>query len=233
MSNGKCKGSFAQVRRITNAEEFGVGKRLLILRHPECDCNSGCRRVTLWHPRPAIAADDGFVIKPLARVRWGDGCGGPEVEVDWKHGVILDLSGCYDEVSLEFVEVSGTLPVDFATRSFDFGVLSACCGAGGARGCATRTTARFEVEADGSIAVPIPPFAYAVQFVPVDPAAFFVSTTSLTQSGSGSNSDASLAVQTGDILPDPWSLVNGAETIIVSNGGAEEINFEVMFLIGV
>ena len=107
---GKCKGSFAQWRKL-NIEKLGVGARELVLRHPECDCNTGCRRVTLWHPRPKqIELTDDWTVKLIARVRWGDGCMGPEVEVDWKHGVILDLSGCYDEVSFEIIEINGTAP---------------------------------------------------------------------------------------------------------------------------
>jgi hypothetical protein len=227
-----CKGSFYQERRV-DLLKLAVGKQMVILKHPCCNCNTGCRRVTLWHPRPqGILAADGWVVKAIARVRWGDGCGGPEAEVDWKHGVILDLSGCYDEVTLELVEVSGTIPNE--SRFLDFGVLSACCGAGAARGCATRTTARIELEAAGGFLIPIPPFAYAVQFVPLDPTTFFVATTILVQSGSGSvNPDAYLTAASGDNVADPWALVNGAESIIVSNTGLVELNFEVVFLIGV
>lgn len=205
---------------------------MVILRHPCCNCNTGCRRVTLWHPRPAGIEDtDDWVVKAIARVRWGDGCGGPEAEIDWKHGVILDLSGCYDEVALEIVEASGTVPDE--DNPLTYGVLSACCGAGAARGCATRTTARVDVAAAGTTLIPIPPFAYAVQFVPDvgSAATFFVADTAFFQAGSGSG--AAMTVVAGDVLPDPWPLVNGAESIVVINGGAGQVSFEAVFLIGV
>lgn len=234
--DGKCKGSFAQVRRI-NAELFAAsGQRLLIMRHPQCDCNTGCRRVTLWHPRPeGIEIGDDWLIKPLARIRWGDGCGGPEVEVDWKHGVVLDLSGCYDEVSLEFTEALGILPDE--DNLLTFGVLSACCGAGAARGCATRTTARLTVESGlpATITVPIPPFAYAVQFIPVPGVSttnFFSANTFVQQSGSGAAAPALITLVTGDTMPDPWALINGAESLVITQVSGAGIELEVVFLIG-
>jgi hypothetical protein len=211
---------------------MSVGSHVLILRHPCCNCNTGCRRVTLYHPRPAnIDPLDDWIVKAIARVRWGDGCGGPEVEVDWKHGVILDLTGCYDEVSFEIIEIAGTPPDE--DNPYVVGVLSACCGAGAARGCATRTTAQVSVADDGTpTMIPIPPFAYAVQFVPDfgSTGVFFVSTTAFIQAGSGTG--GILAVSTGDQLPDPWPLVNGAESLFVSSTGVA-LTFEVVFLIGV
>lgn len=234
-AQGKCKGSFYQERSV-NIEQMGIGGKLLILRHAECDCNTGCRRVTLWHPRPKnIDLLDDYVVKPIARVRWGDGCGGPEVEVDWKHGVILDLSGCYDEVSLEIAEILGSPPDEDSL--FRFGVLSACCGAGAARGCATRTTALVTVE-DGvpnTVMVPIPPFAYAVSFAPqvASQAAFFTANMIMAQSGSGAIPPGLMMNQTGADMQDPWMLVGGAETIVLTNVTGNNIAVELVFHIGV
>ena len=232
-----CKGSFYQERRL-NIEKIGVGGHMVILRHPCCNCNTGCRRVALYHPRPAgIELLDDWTVKAIARVRWGDGCGGPEVEVDWKHGVILDLAGCYDEVSFEIVEILGSAPDEDVP--YVVGVLSSCCGAGAARGCATRTTEQFTAETfdpmtgDGTVMIPIPPFAYAVSFAPiqVDSADFFSATTSLYQSGSGAVSN--LTQVQGDTLPDPWMLMGGAETIVVAQTADTPVQFEAVFLIGV
>jgi hypothetical protein len=228
-----CKGSFYQERRL-NVEKLEVGEHVVILRHPCCNCNTGCRRVTLWHPRPNINAEsDSYIIKAIARVRWGDGCGGPEAEIDWKHGVILDLSGCYDEVSFELVEKE---IASISDPLLTFGVLSACCGAGAARGCATRTYASIENEGDNAFSfIPIPPFAYAVTFATNDPTGLLTSDVTFYQLGSGIGSfpDGVLASSTGDLLPDPWMLVNGAETIAMTNTAALETNFEPVFLIGV
>ncbi len=231
---GKCKGSFAQWRKL-NIEKLGVGARELVLRHPECDCNTGCRRVTLWHPRPKqIELTDDWTVKLIARVRWGDGCMGPEVEVDWKHGVILDLSGCYDEVSFEIIEINGTAPDEDVP--YEIGVLSACCGAGGARGCATRTTELLTVEpgVPATILVPVPPFAYAVSFAPigVDSADFFSSSTFIQQFGSGAAPTIQV-LSTGDTLPDPWMLIGGVESIAITTTTGTPIQLEVVFLIGV
>ncbi len=233
--NPPCKGSFAQFRTL-NIAKLGVGGKGLILRHPECNCNTGCRRVTLWHPRPeGIALLDDWVVKVIARVRWGDGCGGPEVEVDWKHGVILDLSGCYDEVAFEIVEILGTAP-DEDTK-YGLGVLSACCGAGAARGCATRTTELITV-ADGvenSVIVPVPPFAYAVSFAPqvASQAAFFSASFIMAQSGSGAVPPGLMMNQTGADMQDPWMLVGGVESIILTNISGNNVGVELVFLIGV
>lgn len=215
---------------------MGLGGHLLILRHPCCNCNTGCRRVTLWHPRPkGIELLDDFVVKAIARVRWGDGCGGPEVEVDWKHGVILDLSGCYDEVSLEIVEILGTAPDE--DMPFTFGVLSACCGAGAARGCATRTTELFTIAdgVPGTTIIPVPPFAYAVSFAPqsASQAAFFTANVIMAQSGSGAVPPGYMMSQTGANMQDPWMLVGGVESIIITNLTGNNIGVELVFLIGV
>jgi hypothetical protein len=185
--------------------------------------------VTLWHPRPAfpVGAEDDWVVKAIARVTWGDGCDGPEVEVDWKHGVILDLSGCWDSVVLEIVENTGA----DEDIEFTYGALSACCGAGAARGCATRTTAMITTDAAGVSLIPIPPFAYAVSFAPNGGTAFFTSTTGLVQSGSGSGSI--LLTINGDVVPDPWMLIGGAESIGVVNASGTALEYEVLFLIGV
>jgi len=120
---------------------------------------------------------------------------------------------------------------------YRYGVLSACCGAGAARGCATRTTARITVESGLGVSqlIPIPPFAYAVQFVPVPGVSttnFFSATTFLQQSGSGGTAPAPITLVTGDTLPDPWALVNGAETIIVTQVSGAAIEFEAVFLLG-
>src|SRR4030095_15057722 len=226
------KGAVYQERRV-NIEKLGVGGHMVILPHPFCNCNTGCRRVTLWHPRPAgIEQTDDWLVKAIARVRWGDGCGGPEVEVDWKHGVILDLSGCYDEVSLEIIEASGTVPDE--DHPLTYGVLSACCGAGAARGCATRTTARTVQTTGTTELIGIPPFAYAVQFATITPALLFSATTTFAQFGSGSAGFASaVSIATGDDFPDPWMLVHGAETIGVTNASGSSVEYEVIFLIGV
>jgi len=207
---------------------------MVILRHPCCNCNTGCRRVALYHPRPTdIELLDDWTVKAIARVRWGDGCGGPEVEVDWKHGVILDLAGCYDEVSFEIVEILGTAP-DEDTK-YTVGVLSSCCGAGAARGCATRTTELITVEtgAENAVMIPIPPFAYAVSFAPIttDAADFFSANSFIYQSGSGAVSN--LTQSSGDVLPDPWMLIGGAETIVIAQITGTPIQLEVVFLIGV
>lgn len=226
-----CPGSFYQQRRV-NIEHMGVGGRLLILRHAPCNCNTGCRRVTLWHPRPqGIETGDDWTVKAIARLRWGDGCGGPEAEVDWKHGVILDLSGCYDEVELEIIEATGDSVPD-EDNPLTYGVLSACCGAGAARGCATRTTARLFIAAGQTVLVPIPPFAYAVQFAPANPPAFFTADTTLGQLGSGNQLAALLGFMTGATFNDCWALVNGAESVLITNGAADTIETEVVFLIG-
>lgn len=201
--------------------------------HGKCCCNS-CRRVTLWHPNiilpnPEDPTDD-WVLKAIARVTWGDGCDGPEVEVDWKQGVILDLSGCWDSVVLEVIENTGADEDVF----FTYGALSACCGAGAARGCATRTTASVSAATGVSVMIPVPPFAYAVTFAPhlESTDAFFVADTGIFQLGSGN-----LSVIThvnGDEFPtEGWTLVGGVESIGVLNAAVEDVVFEAVFLIGV
>ncbi len=225
-----CPGSFSQ-ERLVNIEKLAVGGKMIILRHAACDCNTGCRRVTLWHKRPqGIEITDDFIVKAIAKVRWGDGCGGPEVEVDFKHGVILDLTGCYTEVELNIIEISGTAPDE--DMLFHYGAMSACCGAGAARGCATRTTAITTVDGGGgAVTIPVPPFAYAVTFASAAPTDLLAVTTSFLQVGSGLGGIQALTF--GNALPDPWMLVNGAETLVVGNDAVGDITFEAIFLIGV
>lgn len=231
-----CKGSRAQQRQI-DISRTPVGQQVILGQWPPCGCCSGCRRVALWHPRPTIDTDeeegDNWTVKAIARVRFGDGCQGPEVEVDWKTGVILDLMGCSVEVALEIVEVLGTPPDE--TNLFTYGALVACCGAGGARGCATRTTATVTTAAGTISAIPIPPFAYAVMIAPHgDGTDFFIATTTISQVGSGAAASPPILSSNGDVFPgEGWTLVNGAQTIIVGNGGVEELEYEVVFLIGV
>jgi len=129
---------------------------------------------------------------------------------------------------LEPVAVSGTVsPVAY-------GAMSACCGAGAARGCATRTTGRQVVASGGGFtSIPIPPYAYAVQFI--SEATFFVSTTSIILSGSGLGGafGGVTYVSPANVVPDPLSITSGAQSLIVSNDGTEDIRFEAQFLIGV
>lgn len=231
-----CKGSRSQSRQI-DISRLPVGQQVVIISQGVCDCCSGCRRVALWHPRPFIdPSEEGgsdWTVKAIARVRFGDGCSGPEVEVDWKTGVILDLMGCSVEVALELVEKLGTQPDE--TNLFTYGALVACCGAGGARGCATRTTATIATAADTVSVIPIPPFAYAVMIAPHgDATDFFVVDTTIAQLGSGAAASPPLLLVTGDLFPgDGWTLVGGAQSILVANAGAEELEYEVVFLIGV
>lgn len=219
--------------RIFSGSDLVVGRRHFLLEHGECCCVSGCRRVTLWHPRPSphIDIESTWRLKVIARVRWGDRCQGPEVEVDFKHGVILDIGGCKDYVDVEVVEALN-VP---AALQYELGALSVCCGAGAARGCATRTTESFTTEIEAVTVIPIPPFAYAVMFAPhADSSDFFVLNTIVTQAGSGP-ADVMMSL-TGDIIPgEGWTLVGGAESIIVANGeaGADALSYEVVFLIGV
>lgn len=223
-----CKGSFYQERRL-NIEKIGVGGHIVILKHPECNCNTGCRRVALYHPRPAdIEILDDWTVKAIARIRFGDGCGGPEVEVDWKHGVILDLMGCYDEVSFEIIEILGTAPDE--DNPYVVGVLSACCGAGAARGCATRTTGLITIGTGGTQVIPIPPFAYALAFIPTESSSFFSTDVAVAFAGSGTG--AIISGFLGNDMPDPIMIPAGAESVIVVNAAAEQ-SFEASFLIGV
>ncbi len=230
-----CPGSFSQ-ERLVNIEKLGVGGKMIILRHAACDCNTGCRRVTIWHKRPqGIELLDDFVVKAIAKVRWGDGCGGPEVEVDFKHGVILDLTGCYTEVELNIVEILGTSPDE--DMLFHFGAMSACCGAGAARGCATRTTELISVEdgVENTLVIPVPPFAYAVSFAPqvASQAAFFTADMIMAQSGSGAVPPGLMMNQTGADMQDPWPLIGGVESIVLTNVSGNTIGVELVFLIGV
>lgn len=231
-----CKGSRAQSRQI-DISRTPVGQQVVLGQWPPCGCCSGCRRVALWHPRPEIAVDSDWTVKVIARVRFGDGCNGPEVEVDWKTGVILDLMGCGVEVALELVEKtsSGGEGMPGEENLFTYGVLVACCGAGGARGCATRTTARITTDAAAFSIIPIPPFAYAVMFAPVGTVSeFFAATTTIGQLGSGAAAIPSIIQLPGDEIPtDGWTLVGGAQSIVVLNAGATELVYEVVFLIGV
>jgi len=205
-----------------------IGNHRMVLEH-DCKCGSCCRRVAVWQvPATPVEADD-YLVKVIARVVFGcrNSCFASEVEVDVKQGVVLDLFGDFIQVMLEPVEVSGTV------SPLAYGAMSACCGAGTARGCATRTTRQFTIAAAGTAIIPVPPYAYAVQFVHdfASFGIFFVSNTSFFQSGSGTG--APITYSPGDTLPDPWTIVNGAESIVVINGGAGPITFEAVFLIGV
>lgn len=174
-----------------------------------------------------------WIVKTIARVRFGDGCnGGPEVEVDWKTGVILDLMGCSVEVALEIVEKTGSIPDE--DNLFTYGALVACCGAGGARGCATRTTAQVTTGVGAVSVIPIPPFAYAVMIAPAPDNDFFLVDVTVSQSGSSFAAGAILMLTTADLFPgEGWTLIGGAESIVVGNNSAEELDYEVVFLIGV
>lgn len=220
-----CKGSIAQYRRL-DMSTFPLNQPLQILSHPECCCKTACRRVTIWNSRAnGIDGGSDWLLKVIARVVWGDDCLGPEVEVDWKRGVILDLSGCRTGVSLELIERSGTVP----TEQMGFGALSACCGAGAARGIATRTTAVIDVVATEPAIIPVPPFAYAVSFVTTD-ADLFTAGTTFIQSGSGLG--GATDSETGLTVPETWLIGGGVNTIGVVNQSAA-LTFEAVFHIGV
>jgi len=227
----QCCGSKASHRRL-DMSQLVLGERKVIHEHGPCSCNTPCRRVALWHERPLIEAEDNWIQKVIAHVTFGDGCNGPTVEVDWKRGVILDLLGCYTVVALEVVEAIEGPDED---NLFGFGVLSACCGAGGARGCATRTGARVENEGPDVSLINVPPFAYAVAFATATPDLLFDAANLFFQLGSGTGAfpQSVLDAKTGASLPDPWLLVGGVQTIAVQNTLAEAVSFEPVFLIGV
>lgn len=213
-----------------------IGQPKSILQH-NCKCGTCCRRLALFADRPngIIPASD-WVVKAIARVTFGCAawCYGGFVEVDWKRGVILDLLGDFVNVELEVIEVLGNVP---AGTVFSYGAVSACCGAGGARGCATRTTELITVPdgVEDSVVVPIPPFAYAVSFAPqiASQVAFFSASMVVAQSGSGAVPPGNMSNQTGDNLSDPWMLIGGAESIILTNLTGNNVGVEVVFHIGV
>ena len=228
MSDNCC---MVQERRIvfTAAD---VNKFQQILEHG-CKCGSCCRRVAVWSETPVIGATDDWTVKLLAKVNFGcqRWCGGSLVEIDIKKGVILDLIGDYISVDIGAIEIVTGLEGSIIPE-ITIGAMSACCGAGAARGCATRTTASITVDSNALGTIPIPPYAYAVQFLPSPAgASFYVSTTAIVFSGSGSG--AVMFTTTGDIVPDPLMIPNGAENIGIINTGLDPLVFEVIFLIGV
>jgi len=230
MSDNCC---MAQERRI-QFTEADIGKFQSLLEHA-CKCGNCCRRVAVWAEIPSgIVETDEWLLKAIARVSFGcqRWCNGAIVEVDVKRGVILDLMGDYINVDIGAIEIRHSLEGEVVPEIV-FGAMSACCGAGAARGCATRTTERIVLgAAEDSGLIPIPPFAYAVQFADTD-ANFFTSDTSLAQVGSGLAGPlaAGVAGSTGDVVPDPWMIVNGAQNLFVfSTSGTQ---FEAVFLIGV
>jgi hypothetical protein len=144
--------------------------------------------------------------------------------------------GCYTQVSVELIEKIGTLPD--ADNLFLYGALTTCCGAGGARGIATRTYASVqvpaaEIEGDpGSVVLEVPPFAYAVMFATASQDALFAATTLFVQVGSGSLTVLAV-VEGDDMLPQPWALVGGIQSIQIINQAFTVLEFEPVFLIGV
>ncbi len=219
-----CMG---QHRTITNVD-LVVGHKQSILQF-NCKCGTCCRRLALFTDRPIIVAESDWILKAIARVTFGceAWCYGSDVEVDFKRGVILDLLGDFVNVELEIIEASGS---NFPEK-MGFGAVAACCGAGAARGCATRTTAITTVSTSGSVLIPVPPFAYAVSFAG-DPSILLVADIAFAQMGSGTASPG-LTSAFGNSLPDPWMLVGGVESILVVNGGTPDAVFEAVFLIGV
>ena len=230
MSKNCCYSQIIR-QKFTSAD---VGKHQVFLEH-NCECGSCCRRVAVWQEKAPIDVADTWLLKAIARVTFGcrKWCTGSKVEVDIKTGVILDLMGDFIEVEIEPVEVEGSPP------ELLFGAMSTCCGAGGARGCATRTFAR----SSGGLFFPIPPYAYAVSFAvpPTDflgtnEGRFYSSTTSFVQSGSGFGGFGSLlASMAGDDIIDPWPIIAGAQTLGVFDNGNPQVPivYEVVFHIGV
>lgn len=206
----------------------------------DCECGSCCKRVALFAPRPkiemnAISSNDEWLVKVIADITFGckkGFCFGGNVEVDFKNGVILDLMGDYVSVGYKVIEVTNLNLEGGVIAPMSFGAMIACCGAGAARGCATRTTERITIGNAGSKLIPIPPFAYAVQFATEDTAALFVSTVAFAQVGSGISSPIVLSAF-GNNLSDPWTIINGARNLLIVNGSGASITFEAVFLIGV
>lgn len=203
----------------------------------DCECGSCCKRVALFAPRPRIVEADEWIVKVIADITFGckkGFCFGGNVEVDFKNGVILDLMGDYVSVAYRVIEVINLNLEGAVIPSMSFGAMIACCGAGGARGCATRTTEQITLSAAANDAlIPVPPFAYAVTFATSNPAGLFTSTTTFTQLGSGTTSV--IASSAGDELPDPWLLAGGVRSINVNMPivGEGTQTIEAVFLIGV
>jgi len=223
-----------QERRMLFTPE-NLGKFTEILDHG-CQCGSCCRRVAIWADMPSITVDDDWLLKVVAKVNFGckRWCGGSNVEVDVKTGVILDLMGDYISVGIGAIELIQGLEGD-TPPEITIGAMSTCCGAGGARGCATRTTARQTVLASsgGITLIPIPPYAYAVQFIdPNNPQTFFASTTIIAFSSSGFGTGI-LYTTTGDVVPDPLTIPGGALSLLLFNTSADDVLVEAIFLIGV
>jgi len=205
-----------------------IGHHRMILEH-DCKCGSCCRRVGVWQVPELASASDDFIAKVIAKVIFGcrSSCFSSKVEVDVKQGVVLDLFGDFIQVMLEPVEISGTLP------PIAYGAMSACCGAGAARGCATRTLPATLLAGTAITRFKVPPYAYAVAFASPQSEFLFVDTVDFYQLGSGTNTVLSNA--SGDTLPDPWMLVNGVQYIGIDPNIAGEgtIQVEPVFLIGV
>jgi hypothetical protein len=222
----------AQEQRIlfTSAD---IGNFKAILEHA-CKCGSCCRRVAVWSETPHITSANEWILKAIAKISFGcqKWCNGAIVEVDVKQGVILDLMADYIEVSIGPVEIVEGLEGD-APPEIVFGAMSACCGAGAARGCATRTLPSTLLAGTAITLFKIPPFAYAVSFASPQATSLFASTVVFYQLGSGTSSV--ITSSTGDTVPDPWMLVGGATHIGIDPNivGEGTIAVEPVFLIGV
>jgi hypothetical protein len=221
-----------QARKLT-LTTADIGKTVALFSMGRCDCKSCCRRLTLFtEGTPAVSTDE-WVVKVIARITFGiqEYCIGANVEVDFKQGVVLDLPGDYVDVKLEVIEVIGA-PIERV-----FGAFVACCGAGAARGIATRTGITVSNPGGGAISfIDVPPFAYAVDFA--DPSgAMFVVGNIFVQLGSGTALNAFIDTVTGEkFLTDPgqnpWRIAGGVESIGVIIAGAAT-TFEPVFYIGV
>lgn len=215
---------------LTNFRKYDVGlipvgDRKVIHVHSElCECNSCCKRISLWTTKKF--EDDG-AIQAIAEVTFGSGCDGALVEVDWKNGVTIDVPGTRVEV---------TWKLDFALVSSPhirgFGVVSACCGTGRARGLATRTKL-VSVDASAASIIEIPPFAYAVNFTS-STTTFFAATTVIQQLASDDPTGLIATINGNDPILDEtegWPIVNGAHGILLDTAANEFVN--AVFMIGV
>lgn len=222
--------------KLTGLTANNQGDSGIFAEFDSCDCNSCCKRVTLFAPPPLInpALTDEWTLKVIAEITFGckKSCFGGQVEVDFKQGVVLDLSGDYVSVGYKLEEVINTNLEGAIIPPISLGAMIACCGAGAARGCATRTYAQETIAANAGFAVwRIPPFAYAVTIVSSS-GLLDDSTTRFEFYGSGATT--LLYSVTGDLAPDPIMVPAGAQQFAVINDNTgSTLTVEPSFLIGV
>lgn len=200
------------------------------------------RRVALFVERKQPNTNANWIVKPIAKIGFGAGSVHNFIEVDWKTGVQVSFAATEVDVAVVLIERVNAEQIASIDELVTFGACIVEGGDGLGPRLVTRTTEQHILPAPGtSPAIPIPPYAYAVEIVsPTWEDLYSVgAAAALRFSGSGDGGGAIIQNQvlvdpaTSAALRGPYTIPGGAASVMLAQaGGPPIISFELVFHIG-